>query len=276
MEFSQRKAKGNEEVWKINLNPSLLRPGLNAGGSRCKKAKLYAKVGKQVVSAVKKGGPNPVSNTTLAALLEKAKELDVPKEILEINIKRASDKGQEAYIGKIYEVREVVKDCGGNMVDSGSIMFKSRRARIVNVKVTDVDKDNLLSIALNSGADDVIEPFVDEDDSEEDMSERALQGTALFRDHVEGQLKNEIMSKPHLSVEPDPELPLALLDQKEAGKRLLLITNSDYIFTDKMMRHSFNRFLPNDMNWRDLFEMVSQTSSDSLLTFFFFTTNTKR
>ncbi|KAI3738756.1 hypothetical protein L2E82_28892 [Cichorium intybus] len=86
-------------------------------------------------------------------------------------------------------------------------------------------------------------------------------GKALFRVHVEGQLK--IMSQPY--VEPDPELPLALLDQKEVGKRLLLITNSHYIYTDKMMRHSFNRFLPNDMNWRDLFEMVSQTSSDSLL-----------
>ncbi|KAL5782806.1 hypothetical protein ACOSP7_007835 [Xanthoceras sorbifolium] len=81
-------------------------------------------------------------------------------------------------------------------------------------------------------------------------------GKALFRAHVEGQLKSEIMSKPELFVEPDPELPLALLDQKEAGKRLLLITNSDYHYTDKMMQHSFNRFLPNDMGWRDLFDMV--------------------
>ncbi|XP_057471869.1 uncharacterized protein LOC130760516 isoform X1 [Actinidia eriantha] len=81
-------------------------------------------------------------------------------------------------------------------------------------------------------------------------------GKALFRAHVEGQLKNEIMSKPELFVEPDPELPLALLDQKEASKRLLLITNSDYHYTDKMMKHSFNRFLPNDMGWRDLFDMV--------------------
>ncbi|KAH9766605.1 HAD-superfamily hydrolase subfamily IG 5'-nucleotidase [Citrus sinensis] len=81
-------------------------------------------------------------------------------------------------------------------------------------------------------------------------------GKALFRAHVEGQLKSEIMSKPELFVEPDPELPLALLDQKEAGKKLLLITNSDYHYTDKMMQHSFNRFLPNDMGWRDLFNMV--------------------
>ncbi|RVW55922.1 Cytosolic purine 5'-nucleotidase [Vitis vinifera] len=83
-------------------------------------------------------------------------------------------------------------------------------------------------------------------------------GKALFKAHVEGQLKHEIMSKPELFVEPDPEMPLALLDQKEAGKKLLLITNSDYHYTDKMMQHSFNKFLPNDMGWRDLFDMVTR------------------
>lgn len=79
---------------------------------------------------------------------------------------------------------------------------------------------------------------------------------ALFRAHVEGQLKNEIITEPERFVELEPELPLALLDQKEAGKRLLLITNSDYHYTNKMMNHAFNKFLPNDMDWRDLFEMV--------------------
>ncbi|KAG0496490.1 hypothetical protein HPP92_001181 [Vanilla planifolia] len=79
---------------------------------------------------------------------------------------------------------------------------------------------------------------------------------ALFRAHVEGQLKSEIMAEPERFVEPEPELPLALLDQKEAGKKLLLITNSDYHYTNKMMHHAFNRFLPNNMGWRDLFDMV--------------------
>ncbi|PNT70258.1 hypothetical protein BRADI_2g08826v3 [Brachypodium distachyon] len=71
-----------------------------------------------------------------------------------------------------------------------------------------------------------------------------------------GLYNSEIMAEPERFVEPDPELPLALLDQKEAGKKLLLITNSDYLYTNKMMNHAFNRFLPNDMGWRDLFEMV--------------------
>ncbi|KAI5077933.1 hypothetical protein GOP47_0007757 [Adiantum capillus-veneris] len=79
---------------------------------------------------------------------------------------------------------------------------------------------------------------------------------ALFKAHVEGQLKNEIINEPERFVELDPELPLALLDQKEAGKRLLLITNSDYHYTNKMMQHAFNRFLPDDMDWRALFDMV--------------------
>ncbi|KAK2658360.1 hypothetical protein Ddye_004893 [Dipteronia dyeriana] len=53
---------------------------------------------------VKKGGPNTSPNTFLAAVLEKFKELDVPREILERNIKRATEKGQEAYIEKIYDM----------------------------------------------------------------------------------------------------------------------------------------------------------------------------
>uniref|UniRef100_A0A6M2EXR6 Uncharacterized protein n=1 Tax=Populus davidiana TaxID=266767 RepID=A0A6M2EXR6_9ROSI len=47
-------------------------------------------------------------------------------------------------------------------------------------------------------------------------------GKALFRAHVEGQLKSEIMSNPELFVEPDPELPLALLDQKEVYLELVI------------------------------------------------------
>jgi transcriptional/translational regulatory protein YebC/TACO1 len=69
-------------------------------------------------------------------------------------------------------VREVVKDYGGKMADPGSVMFKFRRVRVVNVKVTDVDKDQLLAIALDAGADDVIEPPIYEDDTEVDRLER--------------------------------------------------------------------------------------------------------
>ena len=40
------------------------------------------------------------------------------------------------------------------------------------------------------------------------------------------------------------------------GKTLLLITNSDYQYTDVMMSYCYDRFLPQGMRWRDLFDMV--------------------
>ncbi|XP_020268836.1 uncharacterized protein LOC109844275 isoform X3 [Asparagus officinalis] len=44
---------------------------------------------------------------------------------------------------------------------------------------------------------------------------------ALFRAHVEGQLKSEIMAEPEWFVKPDTELPFALLNQKETFHRSL-------------------------------------------------------
>jgi len=74
--------------------------------------------------------------------------------------------------------------------------------------------------------------------------------------HIEGALKAEIMQDPASYVDLDPDGPRALLDQKDAGKKLLLITNSEWVFTDAMMRFAYERFLPAGMRWRDLFHMV--------------------
>jgi hypothetical protein len=64
------------------------------------------------------------------------------------------------------------------------------------------------------------------------------------------------MADPDRFVLLDPEAPLALLDQKHAGKKLLLITNSDWIYTQAMMRYAFDRFLPGGMTWRALFDVI--------------------
>ncbi|KAH7524176.1 hypothetical protein FEM48_Zijuj06G0091400 [Ziziphus jujuba var. spinosa] len=251
-----------------------------------KKTKLYSRIGKEVVSAVKKGGPSPISNTVLAAVLDKAKELDVPKEIVERNIKKASEKGQEAYIEKIYEVeifgagavimrmlmfdelglvygfggasmvvevltdkinrsvaaiREVVKDCGGKMADPGSVMFKFRRVRVVNIKVSDADKDQLLGIALDAGADDVIEPPVYEDDTEEDRSESYYKivsssenySTILEKLRLEGinfETDNGSELIPINTIGVDDE---ALDLNKELMGKLLELDDVDAVYTDQ-------------------------------------------
>ena len=74
--------------------------------------------------------------------------------------------------------------------------------------------------------------------------------------HMEGRLKDEIIRDPETCVVLDPETPLTLLDQRHAGKKLLLITNSDWNFSSAMMTYSFDRFLPAGMTWRQLFDLV--------------------
>ncbi|KAM1573471.1 hypothetical protein FF1_043308 [Malus domestica] len=234
------------------------------GAQDAKKAKLYSRIGKEVVSAVKKGGPSPISNMALATVLEKAKELDVPKEIVERNIKKASEKGQEAYIEKVYEVygfggacmvvevltdkinrsvaavREVVKDCGAKMADSGSVLFKFRRAQVVNIKASDVDKDQLLSIALDAGAEDVIEPPVYEDDTEDSsesyfkiVSSSENYTTVLSKLREEGvsfETDNGSELLPISAIEVDDE---AMDLNKELMSQLLELDDVDAVYTDQ-------------------------------------------
>ena len=82
----------------------------------------------------------------------------------------------------------------------------------------------------------------------------------LDRAHLEGQLKAEILARPDLYVDLDPDLPMALLDQRESGKKLLLITNSEWSYTQAMMTYAFDPFLPQGVRWRDLFSLIVVSS----------------
>ncbi|MCE5336376.1 MAG: HAD-IG family 5'-nucleotidase [Desulfobacteraceae bacterium] len=74
--------------------------------------------------------------------------------------------------------------------------------------------------------------------------------------HMEGRLKAEILADPGQFVVPDENTPLALLDQKRAGKRILLITNSEWSYAAPILAHAFDPYLPKSCRWRDLFDIV--------------------
>jgi 5'-nucleotidase len=74
--------------------------------------------------------------------------------------------------------------------------------------------------------------------------------------HIEGKLKAEILADPERYVILDPEAALALLDQRAAGKRLLLITNSEWAYTAPLMSYAYDRYLPAGMTWRNLFDYI--------------------
>jgi len=79
---------------------------------------------------------------------------------------------------------------------------------------------------------------------------------ALNESHIAGALKAEIMDDPDSFLEPDPEIGETLRDQRAAGKRLLLITNSDWNYTRFMMRYAVDPYCAEGTTWRDLFDVV--------------------
>ncbi len=94
--------------------------------------------------------------------------------------------------------------------------------------------------------------------------------TATDAAHTEGRLKARILAEPDSYIQLDPEIPLTLLDQRHAGKKLLLITNSDWSYTLPILRHAFDRFLPAGTTWRDLFDVIVVSARKPA----FFTENT--
>lgn len=83
----------------------------------------------------------------------------------------------------------------------------------------------------------------------------SLIGRSMDAAHLEGELKAEIIADPERFVVLDDDLVRALLDMKDAGKRLFLATNSEWNYTQPMMSYVFDRELPRD-GWRSLFDLV--------------------
>jgi len=87
-----------------------------------------------------------------------------------------------------------------------------------------------------------------------DLEERMTSN--LDAAYAEGMLREEILKDPAQFVVEDLETPLTLLDQKHAGKKLLLITDSEWEYVSGIMPYTFDSHLPGTMTWRNLFDMV--------------------
>ncbi len=110
-------------------------------------AKTFTRLGKDIVMAVKEGGPDPDANSKLRAVIQNAKAANMPKDNVERAIKRASDKSQGDYKVVLYEgyaphgiailietatdninrtvanVRSYFNKCNGSLGTSGSVEF---------------------------------------------------------------------------------------------------------------------------------------------------------
>ena len=87
-----------------------------------------------------------------------------------------------------------------------------------------------------------------------DLYERVRR--SLDEAHMEGRLKAEIIEDPSQFVALDEEMPLALLDQRAAGKKVMLITNSEWSYAAPMLEFAVDPFMPDGKTWRDLFDLA--------------------
>ncbi len=147
------------------------------------KAKVFSKVGKEITVCVKEGGPDPVSNSKLRDLIQKAKSLNVPNDNIDRIIKKASAADSANYEEIVYEgygpsgvavivetltdnrnrtggdVRHYFDKYGASLGQTGCVSYLfSDKGVIIVSKTAGLDEDKLMEDALEAGAED----FVDE------------------------------------------------------------------------------------------------------------------
>ena len=147
-------------------------------------SKAFTRIGKDIVMAVKEGGPDPDSNSRLRAVIQNAKAVNMPKDNVERAIKRASDKSQGDYKEVIFEgyaqhgiailvetatdnntrtvanVRAAFNKCDGNLGTSGSVVFMFDHTCTFRVNAEGQDVEEIELEFIDFGAEEV---FEDED-----------------------------------------------------------------------------------------------------------------
>jgi YebC/PmpR family DNA-binding regulatory protein len=143
-----------------------------------KKGKAFSRVAKEIISAVKLGGPDPKNNPRLRLAILKAKEVNLPNEVVDRNIKKASSEDQADFVEMTYElygyggvgiIADVMTDnknrissdmriatnkCGGTVATPGAVAFNFERKGIIQIQKKHAIEDELFLAATEAGAED--------------------------------------------------------------------------------------------------------------------------
>ena len=147
-------------------------------------SKAFTRIGKDIVMAVKEGGPDPDHNSRLRAVIQNAKAVNMPKENIERAIKRASDKSQGDFREVLFEgygphgiailietatdnntrtvanIRSYFNKYNGNLGTSGSVEFMFDHTCNFCVDPEGLDPEEMELDMIDFGAEEV---FVDEE-----------------------------------------------------------------------------------------------------------------
>ena len=151
------------------------------GKADAARGKIFTKLGRELLIAVKQGGPDPAGNSKLKDVIAKCKAANMPNDTIKNAIKKASGSGEtENYEEIVYEgygpagvaviveastnnrnrtaadVRHVFDRAGGNLGTTGcvSYMFNKKGVMVVDKANCNQSEDDLMMLALDAGAED--------------------------------------------------------------------------------------------------------------------------
>ncbi len=149
------------------------------GKADAAKGKVFTKVTKEIINAVKQGGPDPKSNPKLRLALQKAKEVNLPNDNIERNIKKAMSKDQESFIEMTYELyghggvgilvdvmtdnknriasdmRIATNKRGGTIATPGAVAFNFDKKGVIEVSKNQISEEDLFNLISEAGAEDL-------------------------------------------------------------------------------------------------------------------------
>jgi YebC/PmpR family DNA-binding regulatory protein len=142
-------------------------------------AKQFSRLSKEIIVAVKAGGPDPHSNPALRRAVQNARQVNMPKEKVEAAIKRALGKDETNYEQIIYEgyaphgvavvvetatdnptrtvasMRAIFSKGGGNLGTTGSVAFQFRKMGVFRLDPEGVDQDELELYLIDHGLEEM-------------------------------------------------------------------------------------------------------------------------
>ena len=149
------------------------------GKADAARGKIFTKLGRELLIAVKQGGPDPAGNSKLKSVIAKCKAANMPNDTINNAIKKASSSNEnyeeityEGYgpngVAVIVEastdnknrtaadVRHVFDKAGGNLGTTGcvSYMFNKKGVIVIEKETCKMDEEELMMLAIESGAED--------------------------------------------------------------------------------------------------------------------------
>ncbi len=150
------------------------------GKADAQRGKIFTKLGREILVAVKQGGPDPDSNSKLRDVISKCKANNMPNDNIERSIKKAAGEGSNAnYEDVVYEgygpngvaiiveattdnrnrtagdVRHIFDKFGGNLGTTGSVswMFDKKGVLVIEKASSKLSEDDLMMEAIELGAE---------------------------------------------------------------------------------------------------------------------------